>query len=95
MPLEVRDQDRDSEPPHLTIVAEKLLNVKCKPRTLAYCPTMDLVALASEDDQVSVYRLNGQRVFGAGYGNGGGGGGGSGGRSLFGVRVVKWKASGE
>ena len=78
-------------------MAEKVLSVTCKPQTLAYCPTMDLVALASEDEQVHVYRLNGQRVFGGVYGNGSGGGG-SGGRGEFGagveVKMVRWKASG-
>jgi anaphase-promoting complex subunit 4 len=51
--------------PHLTAVAEKALPAKCKPGLLSYCPTMDLVALATEDEQLHVFRLNGQRVFGA------------------------------
>lgn len=58
--------------PQLTAVAEKTLQpTKCKPGgsgTLAYCPTMDLIALAAEDEQLHVFRLNGQRVFGGSFG---------------------------
>lgn len=28
------------------------------------CPTMDLIALANDDDQVQVFRMNGEQVFG-------------------------------
>lgn len=52
------------EGPQLTPVGEKSLPAKCKPRALAYCPSMDLIALATEDDELRVFRLNGQRVFG-------------------------------
>lgn len=45
-------------------VAELILPQRLKPGLLAYCPTMDLVAVATEDDQVQVFRLNGQKVFG-------------------------------
>ncbi|KAL1980545.1 hypothetical protein VTN96DRAFT_3990 [Rasamsonia emersonii] len=55
-------------PPQLTAVAEKTLPAKCKPGLLAYCPTMDLVALATEDEQLRVFRLNGQQVLGANFG---------------------------
>ena len=48
----------------LSMVAEKVLPLEASPKTLAYCPTMDLVAVASVDDQINVYRLNGQKVFG-------------------------------
>ncbi|KAL1963582.1 hypothetical protein VTN77DRAFT_8027 [Rasamsonia byssochlamydoides] len=54
--------------PQLTTVAEKTLPAKCKPGLLAYCPTMDLVALATEDEQLRVFRLNGQQVLGANLG---------------------------
>lgn len=57
--------------PQLTAVAEKTLQAtRCKPGSgmLAYCPTMDLIALAAEDDQLHVFRLNGQRVFGGSFG---------------------------
>lgn len=53
------------ERPQLTPVGEKSLPAKCKPSTLAYCPSMDLIALATEDEELRVFRLNGQRVFGA------------------------------
>ncbi|KAJ9314359.1 hypothetical protein DTO271D3_5336 [Paecilomyces variotii] len=53
--------------PRLTAVAEKTLPAKCKPDSLVYCPTMDLVALASQDEQLHVFRLNGQKVFGGSF----------------------------
>lgn len=48
----------------LSLVAEKILPAKCKAGSLAYCPTMDLIALVTEDEVLHVFRLNGQRVFG-------------------------------
>ncbi|EGE08303.1 anaphase-promoting complex component Cut20/Apc4 [Trichophyton equinum CBS 127.97] len=60
----------EEEPVTLNSVAEKDLTARCKPRTIAYCPNMDLVAVVTEDEQVNVYRLNGQRVFGGAYGLG-------------------------
>ena len=48
-------------------IAEKLLPAKCKLGTLTYCPTMDLIALATVDEEVHVFRLNGQRVFGGSF----------------------------
>ncbi|OJD22627.1 hypothetical protein ACJ73_06023 [Blastomyces percursus] len=74
--------------PQLASVAEKTLTSKCKPGSMAYCPTMDLVAVTSVDERVDVFRLNGQRVFGGVYGEGGRGGGGGE------VRRIKWKGSG-
>lgn len=65
-------------------VAEKLLPSKCKPNTLCYCPTMDLIALATEDGSVHVFRLNGQSVFGADFG----------GENLA-VQKLAWKDDGE
>ncbi len=48
----------------LNMLAEKIVQPAIVPEHLAYCPTMDLIASATIDDQVSVYRLDGQRVFG-------------------------------
>ncbi|KAG5288861.1 anaphase-promoting complex component Cut20/Apc4 [Histoplasma capsulatum G186AR] len=76
--------------PKLASVAEKTLASKCKPGSMAYCPTMDLVALTSVDERVDVFRLNGQRVFGGVYGDGGRGGGERGRE----VRRIKWKGNG-
>lgn len=45
-------------------LAEKVVQPAINPTHVAYCPTMDLVALATTDEQVQVYRLNGQKVFG-------------------------------
>lgn len=54
--------------PQLTPVGEKSLQAKCKAQAVAYCPTMDLIALATEDEELRVFRLNGQRVFGGSFG---------------------------
>lgn len=48
----------------LTMLAHKMVHPAVNPRYLAYCPTMDLIALATVDQKVHVYRLNGQNVFG-------------------------------
>jgi anaphase-promoting complex subunit 4 len=60
-------------PAMMNIVGEKFLPARCRPRTLSYCPTMDLVAavttldLPGEDkraeEKLSVWRLNGEQVF--------------------------------
>jgi anaphase-promoting complex subunit 4 len=49
----------------LEILSEKTLHQTADPRLLTYCPSMDLVAITSTDQQVLIYRLNGQRVYGA------------------------------
>lgn len=60
--LPSREQELEP-PPELVSVAEKTLPAKCKDGPfLTYCPTMDLVALATEDEQLYVFRLNGQEV---------------------------------
>lgn len=48
----------------LNILAHKVVQPAVNPQHLAYCPTMDLIALATIDQKVHVYRLNGQNVFG-------------------------------
>ena len=45
-------------------LADKVVQPAINPAHVAYCPTMDLVALATIDEHVQVYRLNGQKVFG-------------------------------
>lgn len=78
--------ENDSQ--QLTCVAEKKLPQKCNSsRTFAYCPTMDLVALSSEDGKLHVFRLNGQRVFGD-IGDSHGDGGDTR------VRLLAWKPDG-
>lgn len=49
----------------LELLGEKSLHQTVNPELLVYCPSMDLIALASTDQQVLIYRLNGQRVYGA------------------------------
>ena len=53
----------DDEPTGLNMLAEKVEYLPVNPDHLAYCPTMDLIALATVNEQVHVNRLNGQRVF--------------------------------
>jgi anaphase-promoting complex subunit 4 len=47
------------------ILSEKTLHHAADPNLIKYCPSMDLVALVTTDQQVFIYRLNGQRVYGA------------------------------
>ena len=65
-------------------LAENLVQPSINPENVAYCPTMDLIALATVDDQVQVYRLNGQRVFSVH-------------NKQTNVRIckIKWKSNGE
>jgi anaphase-promoting complex subunit 4 len=69
--------------PRLESLAEKTIQQSAVPEHLTYCPTMDLIALATTEDRVYVYRLNGQRVLGIG-------------NKSVGVKVRKlgWKANG-
>ncbi|KAL4809251.1 anaphase-promoting complex, cyclosome, subunit 4-domain-containing protein [Aspergillus unguis] len=59
--------DPSIPPPQLTPVGEKSLPAKCKADLIAYCPTMDLIALVTEDDELHVFRLNGQKVLGGSW----------------------------
>jgi anaphase-promoting complex subunit 4 len=47
----------------LKLIGEKALHNGANPLLVAYCPSMELLALGSSDQQVSLYRLNGQRVY--------------------------------
>lgn len=67
----------------LNMLAEKVVHQVANPQLVAYCPTMDLIALALADDQVHVYRLNGQRVFDV-----------MGKHSAGKIRGLKWKPNG-
>lgn len=53
-----------SEAPSLMLQAEKALPQPVHPRLISYCPTMDLVAVITQEETLDVYRLNGQRAFG-------------------------------
>jgi anaphase-promoting complex subunit 4 len=63
----------DMARPMLNVVGEKFLPSRCRPGTLSYCPTMDLVAVVAvldlpgnegrTEEKLSVWRLNGQQVF--------------------------------
>ncbi|KAK7545985.1 anaphase-promoting complex, cyclosome, subunit 4-domain-containing protein [Phyllosticta citricarpa] len=53
-----------AEAPSLMLQAEKALQQPIYPHLFSYCPTMDLVAVVAKDQNIDVYRLNGQRAFG-------------------------------
>ncbi|KAL6707472.1 hypothetical protein ACN47E_004042 [Coniothyrium glycines] len=44
--------------------AEKILLHPIHPHLIAYCPTMDLIAVVTDEENLDVYRINGQRAFG-------------------------------
>ncbi|CBX94211.1 predicted protein [Plenodomus lingam JN3] len=44
--------------------AEKILLHPIHPHLVTYCPTMDLIALVTDEENLDVYRINGQRAFG-------------------------------
>ncbi|KAL5413917.1 hypothetical protein PMIN04_009233 [Paraphaeosphaeria minitans] len=55
----------DANPgPKLLQQAEKILLHPIHPQLISYCPTMDLIALVTDEENLDVYRINGQRAFG-------------------------------
>lgn len=48
-------------------LAEKVVQPAINTERVAYCPTMDLIALITTDGQPRVYRFNGQEAFGVAY----------------------------
>ncbi|KAF2874139.1 anaphase-promoting complex, cyclosome, subunit 4-domain-containing protein [Massariosphaeria phaeospora] len=54
----------DSSGPKLLLQAEKILLHPIHPHLISYCPTMDLIALVTDEENLDVYRINGQRAFG-------------------------------
>ncbi len=68
----------------LNMLAEKSLHTPVRADLLAYCPTMDLIAAATGEERVYVYRLNGQRVLGLGNNK----------KDDVAVRGVQWKPDG-
>jgi anaphase-promoting complex subunit 4 len=67
----------------LESLSEKTLHQTADPRLIAYCPSMDLLALGSTDQQVLIYRLNGQRVYGTSQKSG-----------TLRVESISWKPNG-
>ncbi|MCJ1284818.1 hypothetical protein MMC26_004155 [Xylographa opegraphella] len=78
------DSGYDDSQLSLNLLADKVVHQPIKLDTLVYCPTMDLIALATFDEQVHVYRLNGQRVFGI-----------SNKKPDCSVRQLRWKPNGQ
>lgn len=50
--------------PTLLQQAEKLLLQPIHRNLISYCPTMDLIAVVTDEENLDVYRINGQRAFG-------------------------------
>lgn len=50
----------------LELVGSKTLHNPANASLLAYCPSMELVAAGTQDKHVFIFRINGQRVYGAG-----------------------------
>jgi anaphase-promoting complex subunit 4 len=71
------------DPVALNTLSEKTLPQPADPNHVAYCPSMDLVVLGTADQQVLIYRLNGQRVYGSAQKAG-----------TLRVESVKWKPDG-
>ena len=67
----------------LETLSEKTLHQTADPHFLSYCPSMDLIAITNIDQQVLVYRLNGQRVYGAAQKG-----------DLLKVEAMRWKPNG-
>lgn len=84
----MRHEEKQTFPGHFIsmadLLSEKLVQPAVNPRHLAYCPTMDLIALASIDEHIHVYRFNGQKVFGI-----------TNKQSAYKVTQIKWKPNGQ
>ncbi|KAL9011267.1 MAG: hypothetical protein Q9173_003875 [Seirophora scorigena] len=57
-------EDKEERTAGLKMLAEKALQTPINPKHMRYCPSMDLLALATTDQQIHVFRTKGQRVFG-------------------------------
>lgn len=68
----------------LNTICEKAVQPTINPDHVAYCPTMDLIALATIEEKVHVFRFNGQKVFGVTSKD-----------PLAKVNQIKWKPNGE
>ncbi|EUC39224.1 hypothetical protein COCCADRAFT_312 [Bipolaris zeicola 26-R-13] len=53
-----------SQERQLLLQAEKTLLHPIHPHLISYCPSMDLVAVVTDEESLDVYRINGQRAFG-------------------------------
>ncbi|KAF2797145.1 hypothetical protein K505DRAFT_270052 [Melanomma pulvis-pyrius CBS 109.77] len=53
-----------SSGPRLLQQTEKILLHPIHPHLICYCPTMDLIAVVTDEENLDVYRINGQRAFG-------------------------------
>ncbi|KAF2194781.1 hypothetical protein K469DRAFT_744590 [Zopfia rhizophila CBS 207.26] len=70
--------------PKLLQQAEKILLHPIRPHLISYCPTMDLIAVVTDEENLDVYRINGQRSFGIKRKN-----------SRTGIDFICWKFNGQ
>jgi hypothetical protein len=63
-PIAVMATEETPEARQLLQQAEKILLHPIHPHLITYCPTMDLIALVTDEENLDVYRINGQRAFG-------------------------------
>ena len=68
----------------LNTLCEKAVQPTINPDHVAYCPTMDLIALATIDEKVHVFSFNGQKGFGVTSKD-----------PLAKVNQIKWKPNGK
>jgi anaphase-promoting complex subunit 4 len=54
-----------AQPSSFQVLSEKTLHHAADPNLITFCPSMDLVALATTNQEVLIYRFNGQRAYGA------------------------------
>ncbi|EPQ67390.1 Bgt-309 [Blumeria graminis f. sp. tritici] len=65
------------------IISDKVLHQTIIPGLVSYCPSMDLIALATKDQGVYIFRLNGERVCGISQ------------QSKHRVERIQWKQDGQ
>jgi hypothetical protein len=52
------------KPKTISLIVTKSTSQDIRPEFVRCCPTMDLIAIATRDERVDVFRLSGQRAFG-------------------------------
>ncbi|ORY05896.1 anaphase-promoting complex, cyclosome, subunit 4-domain-containing protein [Clohesyomyces aquaticus] len=70
--------------PKLLQQAEKILLRPIHPHLISYCPSMDLIAIVTDEENLDVYRINGQRAFGLKRNN-----------DTVSVDAIAWKFNGQ
>jgi hypothetical protein len=61
---QIKIMNTPAKGPCLSIIASRALSQPIHSHLMAFCPTMDLLAVVTHEERVEVHRLNGQRAFG-------------------------------